>query len=203
MCDPATGLAVAKAGVGFIQQNAEAKQQNARYEANRVNAINARDLKISQLNLRGQQEQEKNQQEQQALSVESLRQQARAIAAAGEAGVGGHSVDALLRDFEAQKLRGLTNLSTDSDNLSQQLNMEREGLDAEMMSRIGSVAQAEQPSLGMAVLGGAMDAAGAYASVNGTDALFGIPAKAGAATGFTYGTNPFSQQSMMLAAQEF
>lgn len=163
MCEPATAMAImgaANSGMQFIQQSQAAKAQNARYAENRVSAIAARDLKVRQNALRTFQEQEAAAEETRALSLEAIRKQATVIASAGEAMVGGHSLDALIREYDVDLLRGTQNIQQDADNITQQLAMEREGLDAEMLNRIGSIAPAAKPSPLVALAG----AAGSYYS---------------------------------------
>ena len=207
MCEPSTMMTIASAassGMKFIQESQAADAQNARYQENRVNAITARDLKVRQNALRVAQEQESSAEEQRALFLEAARKQATVIASAGESMVGGHSLDALIREYDVDLLQGQQNLQQDADNITQQLAIERQGLDAEMMNRIGSIAPAQEPSLLGAVVEGA---AGAYASniaYGGDGGVIGSALnQAGAATGITYGTNFMSEQSRMLAAQEF
>lgn len=178
MCDPATAMTVLKvagAVASYQQQSNAADAQNARYAENRQNAIIARDLKVRQSALRQSQEEEKTAEEQRALSLEALRKQSRAVVSAGESGVAGNSVTSLINSFEADRLRGLQTLERNQNMVNQQLATERDQYDAEMLNRIGSIAQASQPSVaglalsvgGSLVEGGVVDF-GSGSQVTGT-----------------------------------
>ena len=199
MCDPATAmtaLRVVGAVASYQQQSAQADAQNARYAENRQNAIIARDLKVRQSALRQSQEEEKTAEEQRALSLEALRKQARAVVSAGEAGVAGNSVKALIDSYEADRLRGLQTLERNQSNVNQQLDTQRQQYDSEMLNRIGSIAQASQPS----ATGLALEVGGALVQGGALDQ--GIETPGNTATALRYNTDIGSTQSQMLADQD-
>ena len=204
MCDPATAMAALQVVGGVVQYqqaSAQADAHNAQAAQNRVSATQARDLKIRQLALRNAQEAEANNEEKRALALDAMRLKARASVAAGEAGVAGNSVDALLRGYDADLLRGLQQIDQESDALNYQLSLERQGLEAEAMNRIASIQPVSGPDPLAAAVGVAANAAGSYASFGGD--LSTPINKLSTASGAKYDTGFFSEQSRMLAAQEF
>lgn len=156
------GLQVAEGVANYQQQKAEAEYQNQRSAQNRISATNARDLKIRQLALRNTQEQEQATQEKLDLQLEQKELKAKATLAAANAGVAGNSVDQLLRNYDADLLKGLQQIDSDSDDQMYQLAMERQGLEAEALNRIASVPKAMKPSLGAALIGAAASGATTY-----------------------------------------
>jgi hypothetical protein len=73
----------------------------------------------------------------------------RAALSAGEAGVGGRVVDAVMTKYERDRLTTNTNLSADIDNLGVQGMYDRRGIEAEAQSQINQY----QPVKGPSVLG--------------------------------------------------
>ena len=73
MCDPVTiALTAAKSAMEIKAQNDAAAAQNAYFYANRNNAVQARDLKVKQANLRANQEVEKLSEEKRQAQIEAL-----------------------------------------------------------------------------------------------------------------------------------
>lgn len=159
--DPYTMLQIGQGVVGFMEQRRAAKEQQAAYERNRQTAAQSRDAKIQALNQRLFQEAEAAAQQKEMLSIEALEKQERAKVAAGEAGVAGQGVDNIINNYEAQKLRGQTTISSNINNLERQIELERMGASSEALSRIQSVQQGQPPSFLAAAIG---TAASAYAA---------------------------------------
>lgn len=157
----AAALQIGQGVVGFMEERRAAREQQAAYERNRQAAAQARDAKIQSLNQRLFQEAEAAQQQKELLGIEALEKRERAKVAAGEAGVAGQGVDNIINNYEAQKLRGLTTINTNIDNLERQIELERMGASAEALSRIQSVQQGQPPSFLAAAVG---TAASAYAA---------------------------------------
>lgn len=164
MGDPTT-MAVMQGVKGFAEYQEKRTQesaQQARFEQNRIAANQARDLKIQTLNQRLIQESEAAADEKQKLAIEALQASERAKVAAGEAGVTGSTVDMLINDYEAQKLRGVTTINANVDNIERQIELEKLGASAEAESRINSIRQGQQPSFLAAAVGTGMNAAATY-----------------------------------------
>ena len=181
MCEPTmimAGLSAASTGIEFLEASRQADEVQARYDQNRIAAAQARDLKIQSLNQRAIQESEAAGEAKQKQAIEALEMRERAVVAAGEAGVTGGSVDMLLADYTAQKLRGVTTINRNLENIERQIELEKMGASAEAESRINSMPQGTQPSfLAAAISAGAngyatyktyeVEPAGKYESVFG------------------------------------
>ena len=158
MCEPTTMaiLSAASKGIEFMEASRQADEQQARYDQNRIAASQARDLKIQSLNQRAIQESEAAAEGKFKQSIEALEKRERGVVAAGEAGVTGGSVDILLADYTAQKLRGETTINRNLENIERQIELEKMGASAEAESRINSMPQGTQPSfLAAAISAGA------------------------------------------------
>lgn len=166
MCDPVTMavLTVAKGFSDYQQGVAEAQSTQARFDANRLAANDARDLKVQSLIQRGQQEAEAAAEEKLRLGISALEGEGAAKVAAGEAGVSGSTVDLLLQDYEAQKLRGVTTINRNLENVENQLELEKMGASAEAQNRVNSLQQGVMPNFLAAAVGTAADATAAYAA---------------------------------------
>ena len=68
----------------------------------------------------------------------------------------------LINDYEAQKLRGVTTINANVDNIERQIELEKLGASAEAESRINSIRQGQQPSFLAAAVGTGMNAAATY-----------------------------------------
>lgn len=175
-------VSAASKGVEFLEASRDADEQQARYDRNRISAAQARDLKIQTLNARAIQESEAAGEAKEKQAIEALEKRERAVVAAGEAGVAGGSVDMLLADYTAQKLRGVTTINRNLENIERQIELEKMGASAEAESRINSMPQGTQPSfLAAAISAGASgyatykqyeeEPAGKYESVFGTPTI--------------------------------
>ena len=166
MCDPMTILAVASKGVEFMEASQQADRDQARYDQNRIAAAQARDLKIQTLNQRAIQEAEAAAEGKQQQALEALQLRERAVVAAGEAGVTGSSVDILLADYTAQKLRGQTTINRNLENVERQIELQKMGASAEAEARINSLPQGVQPSFLAAAVGAGASGYAAYHKYN-------------------------------------
>lgn len=164
MCDPVTMavLTVAQGAAEYQEGVAQAQQQQARFDANRLAANEARDLKVQTLNQRAIQEAEAASEEKMRLGIAALEGEGAALVAAGEAGVSGSSVDLLLQDYEAQKLRGVTTINRNLENVEKQIALEKRGASAEAQNRTNSLQQGVMPNFLAAAVGTAANAAAAY-----------------------------------------
>lgn len=211
MCDPVTiAMTAGKAILQISAQNAEADKQEAQFQQNRISSIQARDLKVRQNNLRTIQEMEKLTAEENAAEIEALQVRDKQFMSALEGGLAAssNSVLALMRETDATQLRNETAINSETLNLLRQNQVDSEGFTAEAESRINSVARGEYADVAGTFISAGMEAAGGYYSANGD--LGGLSSSANSALnspstalGFKYDTNPLSQQSLMLAKQEF
>ena len=169
-----TALSIAQTGMKFLEANKKAKEDQARYEQNRINAVAARDLKIQALNTRAIQESEAVAEDKMALAIKALETKERQKVTAGEAGVGAGKTAKQITDLtEARKLRGISKYNASIDRLLTQVELEKAGVNAEAMNRINSLQQGVKPSLGAALVSGAANAA-AMDIKYGDGKMFGI-----------------------------
>ena len=125
--DPMTALSIGQSVLGFMDASRAARDQENRYLQNRMNAAQARDLQIQQLNRRAIQEAERSTGMKMDNAIAALEVAERKVVAAGEAGVGGQGT-------------------------LDQLELEKMGVDAQAQNRINSLKRGVQPSfLRMAV----------------------------------------------------
>ena len=155
--DPFTMMLIGGSALAdFSAASAQAKQDEAKYQQNRINAAQSRDLKIQSLNTRMLQEGEAAASQKEQLGIAALKKQERAKVAAGEAGISGQGVDALVDQFETARLRGVTTVNAQTKALRNQIEMEKMGITAETMNRINSLPRGQQPNfLAYAVKAGA------------------------------------------------
>jgi len=166
MCEPTimATLAVAQGLAQYQEGVAQAQADQARFDANRLAANDARDLKIQSLNQRAIQEGEAAAEEKMRLGIQALEGEGAALVAAGEAGVSGSSVDLLLQDYTAQKLRGVTTINRNLENVEKQIELEKRGASAEALNRTNSLQQGVMPNFLAAAVGTAANATSAYQS---------------------------------------
>jgi len=178
MCVPL----VAAAGIGFWSSLAitaattattflaQSAQANASAQYAQQAAANANESAREQYylnNLRLQQEQEAGSQQIQQKQRDALKAAATAKTAAGEAGVGGISVDALLADYYRTESQYRESVRTNIDNVGQQVFAQNKGIFAQTKDRINSAASSitPQPSIfgaGLSIAGGALSAYDTY-----------------------------------------
>ena len=152
MCDPVTAMTIAKIGssvVSFAAQQQQARDTNKRNAAARLQITQARDDKNRQSILQTEQLQAQKAQEKMDRNIEAMELTSRASLSAGEAGVAGRVVDAVMTKYERDRLTTNTNLSADIDNLGIQGMYDRRGIEAEAQSQINQY----QPVRGPSVLG--------------------------------------------------
>jgi len=172
--EPMTMLSIGQSALNFLEKQRQAREQQARYEANRIAAVAARDLKIQSLNQRAIQESEAVAEDKMALAIKALETKERQKVTAGEAGVGAGRTAKQITDLtEARKLRGISKYDATIDRLLTQVELEKAGINAEALNRINSLQQGQPPSLMGAVVGAAANAA-AMDIQYGDGKLFGI-----------------------------
>ncbi len=164
MCDPVTmAVLTVASGVAEYQEGvAQAQQQQSRFDANRLAANEARDLKVQTLNQRAIQEAEAASEEKMRLGIAALEGEGAALVAQGESGLSGNSMDLLLQDYEAQKLRGVTTINRNLENVEKQIALEKRGASAEAQNRTNSLQQGVMPNFLAAAVGTAAKATASY-----------------------------------------
>ena len=153
-----TALSIAKGMAGFIDASNKAKQQEAYYLQNRINAAQARDLQIQGLQKRAVQFSDQYSQKKQDLVIAALKREGTMITASGESGLAGQTEAIKLSQAESDKLKGLDIYSQQIDAIFDDIEIQKLGLNAQMLERIRSVQRGVKPNLGMAILGMASSA---------------------------------------------
>ena len=151
---PQAYIAIAQTGMQFLEAGKKAREDQARYDANRIAAVAARDLKIGALTTRAIQESEVVADDKMALAIKALETKESQVVSAGEAGVAGKSVKQQIDLTEARKLRGMSKYNKTIDNLLTQVELEGAGLNAEALNNINRMQQGQPPSLMSAVVSG-------------------------------------------------
>ena len=146
MIDPMTAIAVGQTVLGFFDQQNQAKEQERRYRENRIAATAARDLKIQALNRRAIEESERIAGAKLENAIKALEVREAKIVAAGEAGVEGQGIQAQLDMTEARRLRGDTLYNQQLEGIFQQMDFERQGINAEALNRINSLQRGRMPN---------------------------------------------------------
>jgi hypothetical protein len=139
-------LAIAQAAVSYVGATQEANATNALYDQNKAAAVAAANDRYAALNNKTLQEREAASQELFQKQIDALKARATATVSAGESGVTGLSVDALMGDMLAQQARQTQAIQTNYD-IQRQYNAD-EGVATyhNTVARINSARQAARPS---------------------------------------------------------
>lgn len=168
MCDPVTlsalgativsaagsaaasgSLALATTGLAIGGSLLEYQQQKSAYNANKVQATQSYSDSLNAIQRRQEQEQQASAENRLQNEREYDATKARATVAAGEAGVSGLSVNALLNDLAGQQAHRQGMIDTNLAWTTEQLQDEKTGARSTMQSRINSL---QNPSgLGLAL----------------------------------------------------
>ena len=171
MCDPTViaGIGAAtgalSAGLGYVGQRQQAKQQAAS-QAQSVAAEQQRALQEqSSIRMRQAQEKEATARELQQVNVKSMEALARARVAAGDTGVSGASVTALMDDYTRQQAgyRGALLRQQELSGVATGLGLEQAGL-ASQQRLIGINQPINKPSALGAILQGTSQAMSGYSA---------------------------------------
>ncbi|MDR6816270.1 hypothetical protein J2X76_001424 [Neorhizobium sp. 2083] len=150
MCEPfslmAATLSVAQAGMEFIGAQQQAKQQNAMVRENQRAANENLVREYADVQTRQIQEEDAAAAQKQDLSREARAARATTMAAAGEGGVSGLSVDALLADVYGKEATAKDRISQNTGFTTENLTREMDGLKAKAKDRINSMPWASGPS---------------------------------------------------------
>ena len=156
MCEPismTTAITLASAGMSaaqtFMSFSAQAEQANAQNRAYEQNVTNARasyNNSIAQRQVRVAQEQDAAHLDKEQAARESQRRKATATVSAGEAGVGGLSVEALLAEYDRTNGEYQTSVNRQLGYNVQHLDSQIEGARIQTQGRFNSFQRAEGPS---------------------------------------------------------
>jgi Mg/Co/Ni transporter MgtE len=147
MCIPAAAMpiltmamSVASGVVGYMAQSQQADYQNKMAEVQAKNARTAANSQYKALALRDQQTATQTGQKMEIKSKEAAQAMSTAAVAAGESGVSGLSVTALLSDYARQQGNANTIYRYNRDAQLQQSVYDRKGIQSQGQSRINEAA---------------------------------------------------------------
>lgn len=165
MCD-ATGLMLASLAISGAQGIAQYQAANAQADAQedynaqlQKNAEQAYVNDLAALQLQQRQDEKQAKQKIAQNQKQAIQARSRAKTAAGEAGVSGLSVDALLGDFERQEAEFKDSVRENLGNRNQQRHQEALAAGTRLQSRQNSVQPVSRPSLigtGLQIAGSAV-----------------------------------------------
>lgn len=161
-------LSIAGAAAGYAGAQQQAKQQNQLYLENAAEANRAAGDQYSALTHKSVQERNASSQQLFQNSIEGLKARSAARTAAGEAGVTGLSVDALLGDLGAQEARKADAIDSQYQMTRDSIRAQMEEVKANTQSRINSVQRAKPPSFASFLIGGASGAVSALTPARST-----------------------------------
>ena len=145
----AIGTAVS-VGSTFMNYRAEQQQfraQQQQYNTNRLLAQQSMLDQAGQLSLRESQQRDALLDKAMASKIEAAKVKGRTIASAGEAGVSGMSIAALVADIERTKLNNQGTINRNFDAIQQQGIYDRKSLEAQAQGRVNNMALPTPPSL--------------------------------------------------------
>ena len=150
MCTPTlilgVALSAAQAGVSFAGAQAQADAQQDQYEANQKAARLAAANRYASQQTRIIQEEAAASQKKQNVALKAQAARSTARVAAGEAGVTGLSVDALMQDFAAQEGRYTSAVDQNYAMTENYLRGEMEATQDQAVARINAVPPPVEPS---------------------------------------------------------
>jgi hypothetical protein len=155
MCDAATII-------GAMTSIAAADEEQKRASANERNANASYLNDARQLNLRQRQEEEAESQRGQEADIQSMRDMSKAKVAAGESGVAGLSVDALMSDILRQNLFDDTKADSNLSATKAQIKQEKEGAKTRRQSRINEVPYPSMVGTALSIGGNAYESNPSY-----------------------------------------
>jgi len=136
------GLSIASAGAGLAGQIVQANQTNKLYEQNAAAANSAAATSYAFTQNRDVQERQAAEQQLFENSLKGLKARGQVLNAAGEAGVGGLSVDALAGDYAATEGRNADTIVANYAMNHDYLNGQMASTEAQTQNRINSAPRA-------------------------------------------------------------
>jgi len=162
MCDPITALTVASGVAGFVGQQQQAKAQASANKRTQALILQNQSLQIQSLQNAEDEDRVKTQES--IINNQKAADAARATAAvsAGEAGVSGLSVDALLGDLTLQEAENRNDLMMSQDFRQRQRQLDREGIGITSQSQVNQMPTPQYPSFFEAALSTAASGVNTY-----------------------------------------
>ena len=167
----AVGTAVS-VGSTFMNYRADQQQfgaQQQQYNTNRLLAQQSMLEQAGQLSLRESQERDALLDKAMANKIEAAKAKGRTIASAGEAGVSGMSIAALVADIERTKLNNQGTINRNFDAIQQQGIYDRKALESQAQGRANNLALPTAPSLlgaGLQIAGLGLQGYNKYNKIN-------------------------------------
>lgn len=140
------GVQALGAVAGFAAQSQQAAAQNEYYEENRRQAIKAQVNEYAHQQNKILQENRSASAEIFETKIEAMKARSTANAAAGEAGVTGLSVQALLNDYYGREGRRVDSLTQNYEMTRDNVRAEMDATQSKAIARINSVQRAAKPS---------------------------------------------------------
>lgn len=157
-----TAFEIGTAAVTVASTKGAADAQSEVNDIAKENAIEARNANYDQLMAMSKQETAAAEQQLRENDIEALKATERAKVAAGESGVTGLSVEALLADMYGKQARFTDNVNQNLENRQQQIAFERDNVDRAHQSTVNSLPIPERPNYMGAALKAGDGIFGAY-----------------------------------------
>jgi hypothetical protein len=164
MCDPISAVTLIGAGISAVNTITGALGQDQRSAETKKAALEAQRLENVALARRAHQEQRAATQTIMQADRQAREADALARVSAGEAGVAGASVDALLADIERDRLEFGTSVGQDLDDSQKQIELEKRGAAARAQNRINAAPPSDPLGTALKIGGAGLDAGSQYLS---------------------------------------
>lgn len=148
MCEPTTAMLAITAGASLanlFQQQQAAKAQDASNQRQAENTMTAYKANLAQTNLMQQQEAAAASQKINENNKAAAAAEARATVSAGESGISGLSVDALLGELAGKQASYNDSVMQNYENASMAIDNQRTNLQVNAASQINSLKTPQQP----------------------------------------------------------
>lgn len=148
MCEPATAMLVlsaASTAAGLYGQQQQAKAQNTYNDQQAKNTMEAYRANLAQTSLMQSQEQAAATQKITENNRAAEAAKAKALVSAGESGISGLSVDALLADLSGEQARYNESVNQNYQNASTAIDNQRTNAQANAASQINSLKTPQSP----------------------------------------------------------
>ena len=148
MCEPTTILAIASVAATAASVNAQQVAEKQQEQTNRrqyENSMKAMAANVNQTNAEHMQQREASVQKLQENNMAATAAKATATTAAGEIGISGLSVDALLSDLSGKQGRYTDSVTTNYQNAEMAINNQRENIGINASSQINSLKTPQAP----------------------------------------------------------
>lgn len=161
MCTPIAaasfGINAASIAASYVGQSRMAKAQETYQQKQGTAALEAYRQNLAALGLKRQEDAASASDQLQQAQREAIQARSSAFTAAGEAGISGNSVDALMRDFTARELNFRSNTATNLKSRSGQIDREMLSVQAGAQSQVN---QAKTPVAKPSLLGAGLQLGG-------------------------------------------